>query len=103
MSRTSYPKLPTTQSYPERSRAPKATRWSTKSSNQAAQSSRRGCGEFRGLLRSPEHEGEARRTFQATGAERLEAQPARIGEPHPPRRKLLGYFCVQGIRAQLSE
>ncbi|KAF2563970.1 hypothetical protein F2Q70_00017399 [Brassica cretica] len=43
-----------TRSYPERSRAPKATRWSTKSSNRAAQSARRGCGESRALLISPE-------------------------------------------------
>ena len=30
---------------------------------------------------------EARRTFQAAGAEPQEAQPAQIGEPCPPRRK----------------
>ncbi|KAF3550563.1 hypothetical protein DY000_02007205 [Brassica cretica] len=76
-----------TRSYPERSRAPKATRWSTKSSHRAAQSLRRGCGEFRALLRSPELEREARRTFEATGAERRKAQPARIGEPNTPRQK----------------
>ncbi|KAF3520389.1 hypothetical protein DY000_02060320 [Brassica cretica] len=76
-----------TRSYPKRSRAPKATRWSTNSSNRAAQCSRRGCGESRALLISQELEGEARRTFQATGAERREPQPARIREPNPLRRK----------------
>ncbi|KAF2570480.1 hypothetical protein F2Q70_00002799 [Brassica cretica] len=74
-------------SYPKRSRTPKATRWSTKSSTQAAQGSRRCCGESRALLRSPKLERIARRTFQAAGAERREAQPTRIGEPYPPRGK----------------
>ncbi|KAF3574327.1 hypothetical protein F2Q69_00058469 [Brassica cretica] len=75
-----------TRSYPERIRAPKATRRYPKPSNRAKQSSSRSYGESRALFRSLELEGEARRTLQATGAERRKAQPARIGESKPPRR-----------------
>ena len=42
-------------------------------------------GEPRALLRSPELKGEAQQTLQATGAERQNAQPTRIGETEPPK------------------
>ncbi|KAF2540243.1 hypothetical protein F2Q68_00031001 [Brassica cretica] len=73
--------------YSKRSRALKATRRYTKPSDQAKQSSNRGYGEFRALLGSPELEGEARRTLQASGAKRRKAHPARIEESKPPRRE----------------
>ncbi|KAF3596085.1 hypothetical protein DY000_02021919 [Brassica cretica] len=67
------------------SRTPEVNRRSAWSSNRVASNSRRD--QSRAFLEVPDPEGKAQRTLQETGAEHREAQPARIGESHPARRK----------------
>ncbi|KAF2536088.1 hypothetical protein F2Q68_00020627 [Brassica cretica] len=72
-------------SYPKRSRTPEENRRSARSSNRVASNS--GRDQSRAFLGVPDPKGKAQRALQATGAERREAQLARIGEFYPPRRE----------------